>query len=290
AADGGRMMTTFLRADGRPLRVVPGFRARVLGYRQSVTPRPEWTPDQYARAAEKKLERARRLAAEVARRYLGLQYASLLDIGCGDGINCLVMAHLSKAFVVGVDLRLPAFEERLTDLVLQRLGAAPHLAAARHELRVRFSGADATALPFPNNSFDVLLSRSALAHIAPVQRALAEMARVVRPGGVIHHAVDPYYWLRGCHKRGVVDIPWAHARLSLDDFRRFVTQSEGAAVATQRCGRLQTLNRLTLDQWRAALAAGPFEILEWTEAPSPFAAQLLEENPDVLDTLADGVE
>src|SRR5439155_1465900 len=104
----------------------------------------------------------------------------------------------------------------------------------------------------------VLVSRSAMEHIAPVERALAEMARVVRPGGVIHLRVDPYFWLRGCHKRGLVDIPWAHARMTLEDFRRFVTESEGAAMAATRCARLQTLNRLTLGQWRSLIGAGPF--------------------------------
>jgi SAM-dependent methyltransferase len=254
---------SFVRADGRPVRVVPGFRERVLGYRPTTTPRPEWTPEEYARAADKKLERARRLVAEVARRHTAVEGGRVLDVGCGDGINCLVMAHVAHARVVGADLRLPLF---------------------------RFTRADATSLPFPDDSFDVLLSRSALEHIVPVERALAEMARVTRAGGVIHHAVDPYYWLRGCHKRGVVDIPWAHARLSLEDFQRFVTESEGAAVAAKRCSRLQTLNRLTLAQWRAAVEAGPFDILEWTEEPSAFAAQLLDENPDVIDTLASGVE
>src|SRR5207247_3037123 len=106
------------------------------------------------------------------------------------------------------------------------------------------------------------------------------MARVVRPGGVIHHAVDPFYWLRGCHKRGVVDIPWAHARLSLEDFDRFVTEREGAAVAAQRRGRLQTLNRLTLAEWRAAIAAGPVGTLGWTEEPWAVAAQLVSEKTD----------
>ena len=53
---------------------------------------------------------------------------------------------------------------------------------------------------------------------------------------------------------------------------------------------MRTLNRLTLAQWRAAIEAGPFDILEWTEEPSPFAAQMLAENPDVLDSLAPGVE
>jgi SAM-dependent methyltransferase len=282
---------SFVRADGRPLRVVPGFRERVLGYRASTTPRPEWSPTHYARAAATKLKRARRLVAAVERRYGRLDRSAVLDVGCGDGINCLAMADLAQALVVGLDLRLPLLEatvagaqaRRLAGLVLARLGSARHAA-------VRFTRADATTLPFPADSFDVLLSRSALEHIVPVERALVEMARVVRPGGVIHHAVDPFYWVRGCHKRGVVDIPWAHARLSLEDFDRFVTEREGAAVAAQRRDRLQTLNRLTLADWRAAIAAGPFDILEWTEAPSAFAAQLLEENPDVIDTLADGVE
>lgn len=295
-------MTTFVRADGRPLRVVPGFRERVLDYRSSVSPRPEWTPEQYARAADTKLRRARRLVAEVERRQGGggLAGRAVLDVGCGDGINCLAMAYLAEApappRVVGADLRLPLFERgetgprRLAEQVAARLQGGRRPAAVLAALPVRFTRADATSLPFPDDSFDVLLSRSALEHIVPVERALAEMARVVRRDGMIHHAVDPYYWLRGCHKRGLVDIPWAHARLSLEDFARFVTEREGAAVAAKRCDRLRTLNRLTLAQWRAAIEAGPFDIQEWTEERSPFAAQVLAENPDVFDTLADGVE
>jgi len=76
----------------------------------------------------------------------------------------------------------------------------------------------------------------------------------------------------------------------LEDFRRFVTESEGAAMAATRCARLQTLNRLTLGQWRSLIGAGPFEVLEWTEEPSAFAVALLEECPDVGDSLAEGVE
>jgi len=283
-------MTTFVRADGQPVRVVPGFRDRVLAYRPSVTPRPHWTREQYAHAADTKLDRARRLIAQIGNRYDRLDRAAVLDVGCGDGINCLVMASAARR-AVGVDLRLPLFEpdetgaqaRRLCGLVLERLDAA-------RQPDARFVRADATQLSFADDSFDVLLSRSAMEHVAPVERALAEMARVVRPGGVIHHSVDPYFWLRGCHKRGLVDIPWAHARLSLGDFRRFVTASEGEVIATKRCRRLETLNRLTLAQWRAVVEAGPWEVLEWTEDLSPFAVALLEEYPDVLDSLADEVE
>src|SRR2546425_2105576 len=260
-----RAMTTFTRAGGRRVRVLPGCRDRVVGFRPSVTPRPGWTASDYERAADKKLARARRLVAEIARRHDRLDRATVLDVGCGDGITCLVLSAVAVGRAVGVDLRLPLFESdamaaparRLAELVLQRLHRAGRLATALARLPVRFVRADATRLAFPDACFDVLVSRSAMEHIAPVERALAEMARVVRPGGVIHLRVDPYFWLRGCHKRGLVDIPWAHARLSLVDFRRFVAESEGAAMAATRCGRLQTLNRLTLGQWRAVIEAGP---------------------------------
>jgi ubiquinone/menaquinone biosynthesis C-methylase UbiE len=283
-------VTTFVRTDGRPLQVVPGFRDRVLASRPSVTPRPHWTKADYAAAADKKLQRARRLVAALAQRCAKLMGAAVLDVGCGDGINCLVLAERAVGRVVGVDLRLPLFApdeagaqtRRLAELVLQRLDPASRLA--------RFVRADAARLPFPDNRFDVLLSRSAMEHIAPVEQALAEMARVVRPDGLIHHSVDPYFWVRGCHKRGLVDIPWAHARLSLEDFRRFVTEREGEAIAAKRCGRLETLNRLTLAQWRSAIETGPFDVLEWTEERSAFAAALLGEYPDVLDSLREGVE
>lgn len=284
------LRTTFVRADGRPVRVVPGFRERVLGYRPSVTPRPDWAAEDYARAADKKLARARRLIAEITRRHDRLRSAAVLDVGCGDGLNCLVLASFSVRRAIGVDLHLPLFAaddaaaplRRLAQLVLERLDGAVG--------RARFVRGDATQLAFPDACFDVLVSRSAMEHIAPVQRALAEMARVVRPGGVIHLRVDPYFWVRGCHKRGVVDIPWAHARLSLEDFRRFVAETEGAAMASRRHARLETLNRLTLAQWRAVIEAGPFDVLEWIEETSDFAVELLKEYPEVSDSLTDGVQ
>jgi len=291
-------MTSFVGAAGRAVRVVPGFRDRVLAYRPSVTPRLHWTAADFARAADTKLRRAERLVAALASRCDGLDGAGVLDVGCGDGINCLVLAHHGAARAVGLDLDLPMFQRdergaqtrRLADLVLERLDGKRSLGDVLAGGAVRYFRGDATRLSFADDSFDVLLSRSAMEHIVPVERALAEMARVVRPNGLIHHAIDPYFWLRGCHKRGLVDIPWAHARLSPEEFRRFVIETEGEAVAAKRCARLDTLNQFTLTQWRAVIEAGPFEVLEWFEEPSAFACALLEEFPDVHDSLSPGVE
>ena len=291
-------MSTFVGADGRAVQVVPGFRDRVLAYRPSVTPRPHWTAADFERAADTKLRRADRLVTEIARRRDGLAGAVVLDVGCGDGINCLVLAHRGVERVLGLDLEPPMFrpDERgaqtrlLAGLVLERLDGGRSLVDVLAGNGVRFFRGDATRLSFADDSFDVLLSRSAMEHIVPVERALAEMARVVRPNGLIHHAIDPYFWLCGCHKRGLVDIPWAHARLSREEFRRFVLETEGEAVAAKRCERLDTLNRFTLAQWRAVIEAGPFQVLEWGEEPSDFASTVLEEFPEVRDSLTPGVE
>ncbi|OLC07097.1 MAG: hypothetical protein AUH42_04225 [Gemmatimonadetes bacterium 13_1_40CM_70_11] len=291
-------MKTFLRSDGRRLRIVPGFRDRVLASRSSVTPRPDWTETQYTAAVERKVERAARLPAAISRWRGALDGAVVLDVGCGDGVNCLAIALQPVERVVGIDLELPLFASgeqgaqtrRLVGRVLERLDHGSGLDQALTRLPVSLAAMDAATMAFPDDSFDVLLSRSALEHMTPVERALAEMARVVRAGGLIHHSIDPYFWVRGCHKRGLVDVPWAHARLSLEDFRRLVTDTEGEATAAKRCRRLQTLNRFTLARWRALITAGPLEVLEWREEPTALAVSLLQEHPEVTETLLDGVE
>ena len=174
--------------------------------------------------------------------------------------------------------------------VLQKFDLVGDISEILEQLPICLAAMDVTRMEFPDNSFDLLWSRASMEHIIPVERALTEMARVVRPGGLIYNRIDPYFWVRGCHRPGMVDIPWAHARLSLEEFRRFVTESEGSKKATERCGEMATLNQLTLNHWRDVIEAGPFEILEWEEEPSPFAVRLLGEHPTVCDTLLDGIE
>jgi SAM-dependent methyltransferase len=59
----------------------------------------------------------------------------------------------------------------------------------------------ATELPFESNSFDVTCSFKVLAHIPPIEAALAEMARVTRPQGVVIAEFYNPHSLRGLVKR-----------------------------------------------------------------------------------------
>jgi len=292
------MMKRFTRDDGRTLRVVKGFREQILHTpRISVQPKREWTDDDYRAAAGKKVRESERFVEQFSRLGGTLDGASVLEVGCGAGIDCLLMARHPIRSVVGIDISLPLCESgekgartrRLTREVLAVHGLGDSEAALR-QLSVRFETMDATAMTFPDDGFDLIWSRAAMEHIIPPELALSEMARVVRPGGWIYHSIDPYYWLKGCHKGGLVDIPWAHARLTAAEYHHFVTESEGQDEAAKRSRHLQTLNQFTPRQWRKTLEAGPFEIVEWKEETHPLAEALLEEHPDVRETRLDGVE
>jgi SAM-dependent methyltransferase len=149
---------------------------------------------------------------------------------------------------------------------------------------------DGTRMGFASESFDAAMSRSAMEHIKPVGQVLAEMVRVVRRGGLIYLGIDPFFWVRGCHKRGVVDVPWAHARLTLDEYQRLVTELEGEDTAAKRRQRLETLNRFTVATWRETVSALPCDVLDWKETTSEIGQRLLEQFPEVAETLLPGVE
>jgi SAM-dependent methyltransferase len=99
-----------------------------------------------------------------------------LDVGCGNGaFTEVLIARCSPASVIGVD--------RSEGQLAYARGRAGTKGA---EFRV----ADAQALPFPDNSFDAASMALVLVFIPDPVKAAREMARVVRPGGV----VATYMW------------------------------------------------------------------------------------------------
>ncbi len=291
-------MKTFTRDDGSVLQVVAGYRQQTRSYRPAAYPRENWSDEDYLTAADTRLEKFQKRLGGFTRRGIALKDAHILEIGCGAGIDCLLLGIQGVAGVVGMDMEFFLFHpsdkgertRKLVRTILAQQGFPGTIDEALNELPVHFLYGNAAHIPLREAQFDLLWSRSVLEHVIPLQKALFEMVRVVRPDGWIYHLIDPYYWIRGCHKRGVVDLPWAHARLTLDEYRRFVREHEGEEKAKKRCARLESLNRLTLCQWREALEAGPFEVLQWKESEAPFAVQMLEEHPEVAESLLDGVE
>ena len=108
-----------------------------------------------------------------------------LDVACGAGHAAEVAAPYVRQ-VVGVDLT-PA----LLDVAAERLRNAGIA-------NVLLQSGNAAELPFLDGSFDLVFCRSALHHFASPRPAVAEMARVCRPGGrvVVADMVAPSAELR----------------------------------------------------------------------------------------------
>jgi len=94
----------------------------------------------------------------------------ILDVGTAVGHTAHALAGLA-ARVVGIDLT-PAMGEEFR-----------RNAAARGATNARFVAGDVEALPFPDRAFDAVTCRRAVHHFPRPGAALAEMARVLRPGG-----------------------------------------------------------------------------------------------------------
>jgi SAM-dependent methyltransferase len=99
--------------------------------------------------------------------------ATVLDVGCGAGTDLLLAARQvgSRGSAIGVDM---------TDSM--RAHAADG-AAAIGLTNVDVRRGDATALPVLGGTVDVVISNGVLNLVPEKERAIAEMARVLKPGG-----------------------------------------------------------------------------------------------------------
>lgn len=103
----------------------------------------------------------------------------VLDLACGTGEPALSIAH-----AVGPQGRVVA-----TDLVPQMLDFARENASAQGLENIEFQMADAESLPFADGEFDRVTCRFGVMFFPDIPKAMAEIRRVLKPGGRVCVAV-----------------------------------------------------------------------------------------------------
>lgn len=120
-------------------------------------------------------KRWRRLVARRLRERLGSKEALVLDVACGTGDLSLELFEKIGARVVATDFCRPMLE-----VAAQKI--AP-LAEADGRVAIPLIEGDALRLPFIDHSFDGVTIAFGLRNLSNVERGLAELFRVLKPGG-----------------------------------------------------------------------------------------------------------
>ena len=160
---------------------------------------------------------------------LGVVSGRLLDVGCGPGNIALKIARRwPRIRVVGIDFSL--------NMIL-----AARAAAASQQLtgRAEFLAGDAKKLPFPDCALDFVLSNSVLHHLHDPLGMLDEMARVVKPGGLV--------LLRDLRRPGRLIFPWHvrwYGRHYSGLMKKLFTDSVRAAYTGEELARMLHASRL----------------------------------------------
>jgi ubiquinone/menaquinone biosynthesis C-methylase UbiE len=124
-------------------------------------------------------EVSERLTGEILRLTQATPDTTFLEPGIGTGRVALSIIERGYAYT-GIDL-----SEAMMDKLRQKLEGKAH--------RLTLINADATDLPFEDNSFDVAVAPHILHLIADWQTAMDELRRVLKPAGVLiyfHHPID----------------------------------------------------------------------------------------------------
>jgi ubiquinone/menaquinone biosynthesis C-methylase UbiE len=133
----------------------------------------------------------------------------VLDLGCGAGRHAFE-AYRRGARVVAADLDLKELTPVTGMFAALRAGGEVPAAAAALALP-----ADATRLPFADDSFDAVIAAEILEHIPDDGAALAEIARVLRPGGTVAVTVPAWLPERICWALSSEyhEVPGGHVRI-----------------------------------------------------------------------------
>lgn len=119
----------------------------------------------------------------------------ILEVGVGTGLSLPSYARINSVF--GVDISAPMLERARNRVAKLRLDCVEGLAVM-----------DAEELTFPDASFDVVVAQYLITAVPHPERALDELARVVRPGGeiIITSRIGAEAGLRGTLEKSLMPV------------------------------------------------------------------------------------
>ena len=189
----------------------------------SITTHPVGTPEFFQQLDEYRYDKLNYLPRLVD--FSTYQGKSLLEVGCGAGIDLVRFAR-AGAIVTGIDLSTTAIELARKNIEQNGLNA---------DLWVM----NGESMQFPDNSFDVVYAHGVLQYTANIEKMMAEIHRVVKPGGeVVMMVYNRNSWLN--LMRQVTKVPLEHEdapvlkKYSIGELKQFLKSFKNYRIIPER--------------------------------------------------------
>ena len=189
-----------------------------------------WYAGSTGKNQSRQIETARALAARLA------PGASVLEVAPGPGYFCLALAGLGDFAITGLDISRSFVE--IASANAQRAGVA-----------IDFRHGNASAMPFEASRFDAVFCQAAFKNFSEPVKAIAEMHRVLKPGG--------FAWIQDLRSdASSAGIGREVARMNLSPIDRWVTRFTFDHMLLR--------SAYSIAQMKAMIAATPFKTGDFT--------------------------
>ncbi len=146
--------------------------------------------------------------------------AMVLDVGCGSGWAARLMAEQAGAgHVIGIDV-----SDEMVRVAREQSSSVAN---------VEFQVASAEKLPFPDNTFTHAFSMESLYYYADIGKAVSEIGRVLKPGGLFVTVVDLYKENPPTHQ-WIETLKVPVQLLGIEDYRSLLAQAGFENIRDER--------------------------------------------------------
>jgi len=194
--------------------------------------------------SEWEYDEGKELISRYAGQFGSLNGLSVLDVGCGLGGKTVAYTE-EGADAFGVDISK------------EHIAVSVGFAASRGR-KAHFVVGDAASLPFTDRSFHFVVANDSMEHFSDPDRAMADLSRILVPGGRLFLFFTPWRSPLGSHLYDYIRMPWCHLLLPesvIEEVLRIVLRKRGERDAAAGASALMTeyrseLNRITIGRYR----------------------------------------